>query len=80
MMNSMNTLHTEAWKVLIVDDEPGLHDVTRLICRRMKFKHKPVELLSAHSAAEAMDILSKTDDVAVALVDVIMEHDHAGLD
>jgi len=80
MMNSMNTLHTEAWKVLIVDDEPGLHDVTRLICRRMKFKHKPVELLSAHSAAEATDILSKTDDVAVALVDVIMEHDHAGLD
>lgn len=68
------------WRVLIVDDEPGLHDVTRLICRRMKFKHQPVELLSAHSAAEAMEILRQTQDIAVALVDVIMENDHAGLD
>lgn len=68
------------WRVLIVDDEPGLHDVTRLVCRRMKFKEHPVELLSAHSAAEAMEFLAINNDIAVALVDVIMENDHAGLD
>jgi len=76
----MTTNINSPWRILIVDDEPGLHDVTRLICRRMKFKEKPVELISAHSAAEAMEILSKNNDIAVALVDVIMENDHAGLD
>ncbi|MDO9023733.1 HD domain-containing phosphohydrolase [Zwartia sp.] len=76
----MTTNTHTPWRVLIVDDEPGLHDVTRLICRRMKFKHKPVELLSAHSAAEAMEVLQNNHDIAVALVDVIMENDHAGLD
>jgi len=69
-----------AWKILIVDDEKGLHDVTKLICRRMEFKHRPVELISAYSAAEALEILSKTEDVAVSLIDVVMENDHAGLD
>jgi response regulator RpfG family c-di-GMP phosphodiesterase len=68
------------WQILIVDDEKGLHDVTKLICRRMEFKHRPVELISAYSATEALEILGKTEDVAVCLIDVVMENDLAGLD
>jgi len=70
----------QPWQILIVDDEKGLHDVTKLICRRMVFKHRPVELISAYSATEALEILSETENVAVCLIDVVMENDHAGLD
>jgi len=70
----------QPWQILIVDDEKGLHDVTKLICRRMVFKHRPVEFISAYSAVEALEILRETENVAVCLIDVVMENDHAGLD
>lgn len=68
------------WVVLIVDDEPSVHDVTRLALRRLRFEGRKLELLSAYSAAEAREILRERHDVAVALVDVVMEDDRAGLD
>lgn len=68
------------WTVLIVDDEPGLHDVTRLVLRRLRYNGRPVELISAYSAAEARQILAEQRDIAVAVVDVVMEDDRAGLD
>lgn len=67
------------WKVLIVDDEPDIHTLTRLNLRDFSFAQRPLELLSAHSAAEAMVLLQEHDDIAAALVDVVMETDDAGL-
>ncbi len=67
------------WKVLIVDDEPDIHSLTRLNLREFSFAQRPLELLSAHSAAEAMAMLREHNDIAVALVDVVMETDDAGL-
>lgn len=66
--------------VLVVDDEPGLHDVTRLVLKRMTFEGRPVEIISTYSATEARQYLDKNRDVAVALVDVVMESDQAGLE
>jgi CheY-like chemotaxis protein len=68
------------WVVLIVDDEPSVHDVTKLALRRLRFEGRKLELLSAFSAAEAREILQQRRDIAVALVDVVMEDDRAGLD
>ncbi len=68
------------WKVLIVDDEPGVHDVTRLALKEFEFAGRGLHFLNAHSAAEARRILDEESDIAVALVDVVMEHEHAGLD
>jgi response regulator RpfG family c-di-GMP phosphodiesterase len=70
----------EPWTVLIVDDEQGLHDVTRMVLKRMQFDGRPLRLLSAHSAAQARTLLEQHPDVAVALVDVVMENDQAGLE
>ncbi|GIX36358.1 MAG: transcriptional regulator [Lysobacteraceae bacterium] len=70
----------QAWKVLVVDDEPEVHAVTRLALRDFRFEGRPVQLLAAHSAAEARTQLRSQDDIALALVDVVMETDHAGLD
>lgn len=67
------------WKVLLVDDEPDVHEVSRLILRGLGFEGRPVELLSAGSAAQARELLAQHGDVALALVDVVMETDDAGI-
>ena len=70
----------QPWKILVVDDEIGLHDVTRLVLRRMKYAGRSVELISAYSAKEAEEIIKVSPNIAVAIVDVVMENDQAGLD
>ncbi|MBV8749994.1 MAG: DUF3369 domain-containing protein [Candidatus Eremiobacteraeota bacterium] len=67
------------WKVLVVDDEPDVHAVTRLALGSVQFGGRPIELLHAASAAEARRMLLGEEDVALALIDVVMETDDAGL-
>ncbi|MFZ2404027.1 MAG: diguanylate cyclase [Methylobacter sp.] len=67
------------WRVLIVDDDVEVHTVTRLILAKTVFKHRKVELLSAYSSAEAKQILQTESDIAVILLDVVMETEDAGL-
>jgi response regulator RpfG family c-di-GMP phosphodiesterase len=68
------------WKVLIVDDEPEVHAVTRLVLGNFRFADRPLKFLNAHSAAQAEALLREHPDVAVMLLDVVMETDRAGLD
>ena len=67
------------WKLLVVDDEDDVHHVTRLVLGRYRFDGRPVCLLGAWSAAEARVVLASHPDVAVILLDVVMETDDAGL-
>jgi response regulator RpfG family c-di-GMP phosphodiesterase len=68
------------WRVLVVDDEPDVHAVTRLALHGVKYKGRALELLSAYSGKEGRKILSEHEDIALVLLDVVMESDHAGLD
>ncbi len=68
------------WKVLIVDDEPEVHAVTRLVLGNFRFADRPLHFLNAHSAAQAEALLREHEDIAVMLLDVVMETDRAGLD
>ncbi|KAA0573841.1 diguanylate cyclase [Azospirillum sp. Sh1] len=67
------------WLVLVADDEPEVHAVTRLALARLRFRDRPVRLLDCTSAAEAERILRDTPDIAVILLDVVMETEDAGL-
>lgn len=69
----------EPWKILLVDDEPDVHKVTEIVLRNFKFEGRPLEILNAYSGSEARTILQNHQDIAVALVDVVMESDDAGL-
>lgn len=69
----------ERWLVLLVDDEPEVHDVTRLVLANTSFSGIPVELRSAYSAAEARAFLEAHPETALMLLDVVMETDDAGL-
>lgn len=67
------------WKILIVDDEPEVHAITRLVLSDFTFKKRTAHLLSAYSAAEARAVLDQEPDIALILLDVVMETDGAGL-
>lgn len=67
------------WVVLLVDDEPNIHMVSRLAFGRLQVEGRPLELLRADTAAQGREMLSSRDDIAVAIVDVVMETDDAGL-
>ncbi len=69
-----------AWKILIVDAEPEVHQVTRLVLGGLRFESRSLHFLSAYSAAEAREQMRAHPDVAVMLLDVVMETEHAGLD
>ena len=81
--NLTNTSHNNNyWKVLIVDDEPEVHKITKLVFESITFEGQPIELLHAYSAAEAKTILEQqvNNTVAIAFIDVVMETETAGLD
>jgi len=72
--------HARPWKILIVDDEQAIHDVTKLALKGISYQHRQVEFIHAFSAQECIEQLIKHPDVALVLLDVVMESDHAGLD
>jgi response regulator RpfG family c-di-GMP phosphodiesterase len=78
--SSTEEIAAQPWKILVIDDEPSVHTLTRLILKRMEFSGRKVQLFSAYSAEEAKDVLHNETDIAVALVDVVMENEHAGLE
>ncbi len=67
------------WNVLIVDDEPSIHQITEIALGQFKFAEKPLKFMHAYSGKEACEILSEKNDVSIVLLDVVMETDDAGL-
>jgi len=69
----------EKWKLLIVDDEPEVHNITKIVLNKFNFNNKSLEFLSAYNSKEAVNLLKDHNDIAVILLDVVMESDDAGL-
>jgi signal transduction histidine kinase/CheY-like chemotaxis protein len=67
------------WKIAVIDDEPAVHDGTKFALHDYKLNGQGLDILSAYSAAEGRELMRKHTDVAVVLLDVIMETDTAGL-
>jgi len=67
------------WKVLVVDDDEGIHQVTRLLLSEFEYEESGLELLSAYSEQEAKNVLNSHCDIAVILLDVVMGNDESGL-
>lgn len=70
----------EPWKVLIVDDEPDIHSMTRMVLGDYDFEGRSLEFISAYSGEESLEIMKKDEEIAIILLDVVMESNTAGLD
>src|SRR5690349_12447277 len=68
------------WKVLVVDDDPAVHDGTRFALYDYTLNGQGLEILSAFSGREGRELLRAHPDAAVVLLDVVMETESAGLD
>ncbi|MBR7798597.1 bifunctional diguanylate cyclase/phosphodiesterase [Undibacterium fentianense] len=69
----------ECWNILIIDDDPDVHSATMFALHGIKIQHRPLHFLHAYSTAEARQILIHSQDIAVILLDVVMEKDDTGL-
>ncbi len=69
----------QPWRVLMVDDDREMHAVSTLALNGVTVDGSPLEVIHAYSGAEARAKLRAHDDIAVALLDVVMETDDAGL-
>jgi len=70
---------SEAWRVLIVDDDPEIHSVTQLALSDLVVLGRRLEYLHAYSGQDACQLLASNPDVVLVLLDVVMETDDAGL-
>lgn len=67
------------WQVLLVDDDVDIHAALRLSLQDMLVEGVPLQLLDAYSAAEARELLAHNTEIALILLDVVMETSDAGL-
>ena len=72
-------LSSRPWRVLVIDDDADVHQATRFSLEGVELFGRPLELLHAFSALEARRLLADTTDIAVVLLDVVMETPDAGL-
>jgi response regulator RpfG family c-di-GMP phosphodiesterase len=69
----------DPWKILVVDDEESVHKITELALDDYSFKNRKVKLFNAFSSAQAKEIINNQDDIALVLLDIVMEQDNTGL-
>jgi CheY-like chemotaxis protein len=75
--------HKKSQKILnimVVDDEKEVHDVTRMVLANYSFEDYQVKFIDAYSAKEAKEKLATAENLALILLDVVMEDDSSGLE
>ena len=66
------------WKLLIVDGNEKVHQMTKLALDNFVFGGKPLEILNAYSGAEAIQKIQNDPEIKVILLDIFMEEDSSG--
>jgi len=67
------------WVVAIIDDDEQVHHITKMVLKSFQFDNKKLHFISAYSAQEGFELFKTNKQIAVCLLDVVMESDHAGL-
>lgn len=76
-------MQNKYWNVLVVDDEADVLTITRLALKRVLVYGLPLKLHECKSKAEAIHWLTTNPEASrlnVAIIDVVMESDTAGLE
>ena len=56
----------EPWKVLIVDDDPEVHEVTEFALAGMELEGRSLSFLHAYSGGEGLETIRANPDLALA--------------
>ncbi len=68
------------YEILIVDDDEEIHTITKMALADFKLDGRPLKFHSVYSGEQAKAFLADNKQIAMTLLDVVMETDHAGLD
>lgn len=68
-MTGAHSPSNTGWKVVIVDDDPSVHDATKELISQLSFAGKRFMGLSAFSYEKARELLQKDDDIALVIMD-----------
>ncbi|MDR3415217.1 MAG: diguanylate cyclase [Nevskia sp.] len=68
------------WKLLVADDDNDIHAVTRMALAGFRFGGQGLAIVDAYSGAQAVEAMRAEPDIAVVLMDVVMESETAGLE
>jgi len=71
------------WDVLVVDDDPDVLAISRLALKQIQVYGIPIKIHERTNKVDAMKYLQGTaeiSDLSLAIIDVVMETEHAGLD
>lgn len=70
---------SSVWRIMIVDDDADVHTATTFALSNLEMQQRPLEFMHAYSAAQARELLARQPEIAVILLDVVMELDDSGL-
>lgn len=68
------------WRILIADDEDDVHQATKYALRDIQLLGRNIEFYHAYDSQQALETLKSIEDIAVIVLDVVMETSNAGLD
>jgi len=69
----------ESWPVLIVDDDPDVHDATVFALKDSMILDRPLSFAHTYSGKETVDYLRRHPETVLVLLDAVMETEDAGL-
>jgi signal transduction histidine kinase/CheY-like chemotaxis protein len=76
---SSNVSNFPSWKILIADDDEDVHLASQLALDDYHFMGKGLKIFNTYSAKDMIQLLKKEKDIAIIILDVVMESDEAGL-
>ncbi|HAW92806.1 MULTISPECIES: two-component system response regulator [unclassified Arsukibacterium] len=79
LLSSQPELAVGVWNILIVDDDEEIHTVTKLALNDLIVLGRKLNFHHAYSGDEAIRFLHNNQNIAMVLLDVVMESDDAGL-
>ncbi|MFZ6692656.1 bifunctional diguanylate cyclase/phosphodiesterase [Undibacterium sp. SXout20W] len=69
-----------SWKIAIVDDDEDVHKTTCFALQYTQILNRPLEFIHTYSKEETRRVFANESDIAVILLDVVMETEQAGLE
>ncbi|NLD49962.1 MAG: DUF3369 domain-containing protein [Clostridiaceae bacterium] len=67
------------WKIMIIDDDHEVHTITKLVLSDFVYNNLSLVFIDAYSAKEAKELIQEHNDIAIILLDVVMEEEDSGL-
>ena len=74
-----DSLTAYTYKIVIADDDADVHTVTKMVLKDFHMEGSGLEFIDTYSGEETMKVLRDQEDIAVLLLDVVMEEDISGL-